>query len=135
MSTIPTSRAEAKRLKAPTYITGKPCPHGHAAPRLTSSCYCTACNLRDGYKWNRENPERRLNFARKHHKLPDPIRANPGICESCGGKTRRSICLDHDHLTGTFRGWLCGKCNSGIGLLGDNIEGVRRALEYLQRVT
>ena len=33
----------------------------------------------------------------------------------------------------SIRGVLCPNCNRGIGLLGDNIEGVRRALDYLHR--
>jgi hypothetical protein len=41
--------------------------------------------------------------------------------------------LDHDHVTGKFRGWLCGACNRGIGMLGDNLAGVMRAAAYLQR--
>jgi hypothetical protein len=41
--------------------------------------------------------------------------------------------MDHDHGTGAFRGWLCTPCNAGIGLLGDNAEGVRRALQYLSK--
>jgi hypothetical protein len=43
--------------------------------------------------------------------------------------------LDHDHLTREFRGWLCGACNRGIGLLGDDVNGLRRALAYLERST
>lgn len=31
-----------------------------------------------------------------------------------------------------FRGWLCGKCNTGIGLLGDTVEGVKRAWVYMK---
>jgi Recombination endonuclease VII len=31
------------------------------------------------------------------------------------------------------RGALCQNCNKGIGLLGDSMEGVRKALEYLSR--
>ena len=41
--------------------------------------------------------------------------------------------LDHCHITGKFRGWLCGKCNMGIGALGDSIQGLQRAIEYLKR--
>jgi len=41
--------------------------------------------------------------------------------------------FDHDHVTGAFRGWLCGKCNTAIGKLGDDIAGVERALRYLKR--
>lgn len=41
--------------------------------------------------------------------------------------------LDHCHATGKFRGWLCRTCNLGIGQLNDNIEGLIRALAYLQK--
>src|SRR6516225_7058612 len=35
--------------------------------------------------------------------------------------------------TANVRGLTCGRCNRGLGLLGDSIEGVRRALDYLHR--
>jgi Recombination endonuclease VII len=35
--------------------------------------------------------------------------------------------------TGAIRGILCGACNTAIGNLGDNVEGVTRALYYLQK--
>jgi hypothetical protein len=41
--------------------------------------------------------------------------------------------LDHCHVTGSFRGWLCGKCNTGLGMLGDNIAGLKAAIAYLER--
>jgi hypothetical protein len=41
--------------------------------------------------------------------------------------------LDHCHVSGTFRGWLCRKCNTGLGKLGDDLAGVRRAIAYLLR--
>ena len=47
-------------------------------------------------------------------------------------KDNSSWCLDHDHKTGKFRGWLCNKCNSALGLLGDNINYIQRALKYLK---
>lgn len=53
-------------------------------------------------------------------------------CECCG-KTNIKLSLDHDHLTGQLRGWLCQTCNVAIGALGDNIEGVTKALNYLRR--
>ena len=39
----------------------------------------------------------------------------------------------NDHFAGVVRGWLCKRCNTAIGLLGDNAGGVQRALDYLQR--
>lgn len=54
------------------------------------------------------------------------------VCAICGGPPGgRWFHLDHDHSDGTLRGLLCGKCNKGIGLLGDTREGIERALAYL----
>ena len=40
--------------------------------------------------------------------------------------------IDHDHKTGEFRGWLCRNCNTGLGSLGDTIEGLERGIKYLK---
>jgi hypothetical protein len=65
---------------------------------------------------------------------PEPTRPMPDLCEACSrprGETR--LHLDHDHVTGVFRGWLCRQCNLGLGLLGDNKERVLKILNYLGR--
>jgi hypothetical protein len=56
-------------------------------------------------------------------------------CECCGNlpSTKKGMCLDHDHSTGAFRGWLCNRCNLGIGLLGDTQQGLKNAIMYLHR--
>jgi len=41
--------------------------------------------------------------------------------------------LDHCHETGEFRGWLCKQCNTGLGNLGDNLESLKRAVNYLSK--
>jgi hypothetical protein len=75
---------------------------------------------------------RRINH-RKWCGLPDPTRAVPLTCECCGSSpNKRSLNLDHDHVTGLFRGWLCDNCNTGIGRLGDSINGLLRAIKYLK---
>ena len=64
------------------------------------------------------------------------IRKNPppknGKCECCF-KVRKLHC-DHSHnKSKSFRGWLCSKCNVGIGFLGDSVVGIKRALKYLNK--
>ena len=61
----------------------------------------------------------------------------PSVCDCCGTDLtilpKRSIHLDHCKETETFRGWLCKNCNIGLGMLGDNVEGLQTALKYLNR--
>ena len=59
-------------------------------------------------------------------------------CKICGvhvdekPSKRSRLCVDHCHTTGKIRGLLCGRCNSVLGLAGDNIEILQRAVEYLK---
>lgn len=59
-------------------------------------------------------------------------------CKICGnsapqGRARsRFLSVDHCHTTGTIRGLLCQKCNTGIGLLGDTYTSLQKALQYLE---
>lgn len=61
-----------------------------------------------------------------------------GKCDCCGVDAKdlkgAKLHLDHCHVTGEYRGHLCGSCNRGLGMLGDNLTGVQNALEYLKRV-
>jgi hypothetical protein len=65
----------------------------------------------------------------------------PEFCECCGkppstsgkGPGIKRLCVDHDHETGEFRGWLCFDCNQSIGKLGDNLEGLLKAVAYLKK--
>lgn len=65
----------------------------------------------------------------------------PKVCDCCGkepkqsnGRRKVGLSCDHDPITIKFRGWLCRECNLAIGLLGDNTEGLQKALDYLNRV-
>ena len=67
-------------------------------------------------------------LSRLRRQLPPPIWGTP--CDCCGRASCR-LELDHDHRTGEHRGWTCGPCNRGIGLLQDSLEGVLLAVAYL----
>ncbi len=74
-----------------------------------------------------------LGIRRTRKGLPPPARPEPDFCELCGRIEKRRLCLDHCHGTGAFRGWLCDRCNRGLGFFDDNIEGLKRAIAYLKR--
>jgi hypothetical protein len=51
-----------------------------------------------------------------------------GICQS----VLPVLAVDHCHQSGKIRGLLCKPCNSAIGLLGDNVQSLKNALNYLE---
>ena len=57
-----------------TYITGKPCKHGHAAPRYVANHACTVCCSNFSTVWNKKNPEKMLEAGRKTY-AKDPSKA------------------------------------------------------------
>jgi len=85
--------------------------------------------------WHKRNAGVRNAIRRRYRLGVEAPYPAPAACELCGGPPNGvgGLHLDHDHDTKKFRGWLCMKCNQGIGLLGDDAEGLRRALAYLAR--
>lgn len=59
-----------------------------------------------------------------------------GKCHICGvpdTECLRTLCMDHDHSTGQFRGWACDPCNTGIGKFKDSPTILRAAARYLEQ--
>lgn len=57
---------------------------------------------------------------------------NPETRKDRTGKVHELV-IDHDHITNKVRGLLCSKCNSGIGMLKDNISILDKAILYLKQ--
>lgn len=77
------------------------------------------------------NQTRRVGRFREKYGIDITTTDVPTACEICGGKTR--IAYDHDHTTGKHRGWLCMKCNTALGLVNDDVEILKKLIEYLKR--
>jgi Recombination endonuclease VII len=148
------SRQAATAINQNWYFTGKPCKRRHVAKRgvIGRGCYkCVVMHVRKYVKKNRtkkavwdktyydKNPERARKLSQirgwRRDGLPIPTRPAPKYCEACGCLPSKQLHLDHCHVTGKFRGWLCNRCNLGLGHLGDNEIGLLRMLEYVRRAS
>jgi hypothetical protein len=59
-----------------------------------------------------------------------------GVCAICGQDNTRfgkRLAIDHDHDTGDVRGLLCNSCNGALGLFKDDVDTLKKAIEYLQK--
>lgn len=126
------------------FVNKKKAKHGKAQ-------LCKKCNQDITKDWTLKNREKYLEWRkdRKKKGLDSGIKANcdniyfctvdeyytrmktSSICEVCG--TKENLCYDHCHDTLEFRGVLCKKCNTGIGMLGDTLDSLKKAVAYLSR--
>ncbi|MFB7440255.1 endonuclease VII domain-containing protein [Streptomyces mirabilis] len=119
---------------------------GKHGPVLKSLCKaCHAAQVREWYSRNTERAitnKRRLQIKQAYGLTPEQydamVEAQSGLCAICGrperakrdGKVMR-MPVDHCHKTGRVRALLCHACNRAIGLLGEDIDLMRNAIEYL----
>ena len=54
-----------------------------------------------------------------------------GKCLICLNEDK--LVVDHCHVTNKVRGLLCTRCNTGLGKFKDNIDSLKRAIQYLER--
>lgn len=147
------SRKDAAAAGLKRYFTGKPCKRKHLWYRSVRSRGCMKCAVKHTRKYVKKNPSKKKIWDKNYYdKNPEKCRALSRIrghrrdnlpvalypmtseCEICGKTNfKRVLCLDHDHETGKFRGWLCDKCNNALGLFKDNIDTMRKAIAYLEK--
>ena len=73
------------------------------------------------------------NLKKALHKQAPP---KPEHCECCGRNFKEygiKAELDHCHTKKVFKGWLCAKCNGGLGRFNDDIELLHKAIVYLRK--
>lgn len=54
------------------------------------------------------------------------------ICDKHQTNFKKGLVVDHDHVTGKVRKLLCPNCNAAIGMLGEDIGLLAKAIEYIQ---
>lgn len=106
-------------------------------PKLLKS-FAKNKNCKDGHDVRCKSCVKERNAVVEKIRLTAPPK--PEICDCCkkapkhlSGRRKVGLVLDHDPSTNTFRGWLCDKCNKAIGMLGDDLDGILNALDYLKR--
>ncbi len=95
---------------------------------LNSQCKDCATEQRNGQSGRLE---RLYGVTREQHQQ---MYMDQGMCCALCGKPvpYNKIHTDHDHKMDKVRGLLCSGCNVGLGLLGDTLEGLQRAIKYLK---
>jgi hypothetical protein len=105
------------------------CVCGLRKRKRVRSPYCNTCLLRF----------KRLGIHPKHiAAIRSHQSAKCGICQGenhqrhqfLDGIQDADLHLDHCHSSGLIRGFLCSKCNTGLGRLQDNLELIAKAIIY-----
>lgn len=134
-----------------------PCPRCKTAERAKGCTYCKKCHTEKVIAWQKSDPEgyakkraafreknkhnaaasqRYINYRIRQDKFDAMLSAQKGLCAICFGKFgSRGPYVDHDHLRGNVRGLLCARCNTGLGMFGDDQERMLAAIEYLKRTS
>jgi len=75
----------------------------------------------------------RLEYEKNH---PMPPIGKPFFCPICENtiirQYKNDVILDHSHIDGKIRGWICRQCNSSIGMMDEDINILQRAIKWIQ---
>ena len=106
-----------------------------------TSPYCKVCsNLRTtSYARNNKDkiPTTGYSLKRRYGITSEEyltlLEQQKNVCKICGlfCSTGRALAVDHNHTSGKVRGLLCSSCNTGLGQFKDNINLLKKAMEYL----
>jgi len=101
-------------------------------------------NRQASKEWKLKNPDKVVNKrykARYGITLPEyqeKLALQNNKCLICNVDEKDSrqgkLVVDHNHETGEVRGLLCHNCNCGLGHFKDNMDILKNALNYLDKV-
>lgn len=105
---------------------------------------CKECDNKRNQSIKAQNPEKwlrqkRETYYRSKYNMElsyKEKRVDEGLnCEICDEPllSVKHTATDHSHTRGHFRGFLCNKCNTGLGKFNDNLELLDKAMKYLIR--
>ncbi len=111
--------------------------HHQGANALIYHSRCKPCRTESARLAERRRTFRKYGITLEQ--FDELFQAQDGVCAICGkpewvvqsGKLRE-LSVDHDHRTGKIRGLLCCNCNRALGLLNDDVDLFKRAINYLQ---
>lgn len=96
---------------------------------------CKVCVKNDSESGVKRNTLYKSRYGITLDDYNDMFAEQSGCCFICGvhqSELKISLCVDHCHVTNKVRGLLCRKCNSALGLLGDDINILKKAVQYLE---
>lgn len=106
------------------------------------AAYCIPCFTERNANWNKNNPEkaksaaiatsRKLRFGISREEYSQMLVNQNNSCAICKKEIKWEAHVDHCHTTGKIRGLLCRNCNLGLGGFKDNIDTIRKAIDYVQ---
>ena len=106
------------------------------------STYCRKCQNKYTSTSRQRAQARKRNYGLTPEGFAHRMRMQGGVCAICkrppeapprGGNPVFHV--DHNHVTGEVRGLLCSNCNMALGLFGDDISRLQRAITYLSGYT
>ena len=99
---------------------------------------CRECLNEKGRRWYRNQTRayhRMSRYGLSEETYKQMLEAQGFKCALCGSldpRRKQGFVVDHCHSTGKIRGLLCHPCNIALGMLGDDADGLTRALNYVK---
>jgi recombination endonuclease VII len=110
------------------------------ARKLAGQCLCCALPAVDR-QYCAEHGQRKRLWERlydlpiaEREKAKTALALFDGHCQCCGADSpgsRQGWHIDHDHVTGKFRGIICSRCNTMLGMAKDDIQRLAAGIAYL----